>query len=162
MMQTWSLTFWRKKQSISGSMCYLRLMRRALSRPSRSLARISFLFSSSSTTFSATEDRLLALRSRMTAPRYIWVDLTGHKHQTLKTGFMHRISLHLRFQSHLCSWSFWAGSSSWRRDGRHEKNSIFQWRGLSSLRSPPSVQSPARCCPWAHSAPHMPMVMQCG
>lgn len=48
--------------------CYLRLMRRALSRLSRSLARISFLYSSSSTIFSATTDRLVVFRSKMTAP----------------------------------------------------------------------------------------------
>lgn len=48
--------------------CYLRLMRRALSRLSRSLARISFLYSSSSTILSVTTDRLLAFRSKMIAP----------------------------------------------------------------------------------------------
>lgn len=67
-------------REIVGPGHYLRLMRRALSRPSRSLARISFLFSSSSATFSATVDRLLAFRSRRTAPEYIWVSFNRHIH----------------------------------------------------------------------------------
>lgn len=112
------------KGEIVVAMHYLRLMSRALSRSSRSLARISFLFSSSSATFSSTADRLLAFRSKMTAPEYIWVAFNW-----TYLSSRCRFPLHLRFWSHLCSWSCGAGSDSWRWDRRHERNSIFLWPG---------------------------------
>lgn len=69
----------QSNRGILGCGGYLRLIRRALSRSSRSLARISSLFSSSSATFSAMVDRLLAFRSKMTAPEYIWASFNIHQ-----------------------------------------------------------------------------------
>lgn len=61
----WEFMQWQEKQKHS----YLRLSRRALSRESRSLGRISLLLTSSSAIFSATEARVLAFMSKMMAPK---------------------------------------------------------------------------------------------
>lgn len=73
MLQTflWQCRLVERNREAVGPVGYLRLMRRALSRPSRSLARTSPLFTSSSATFSATADRLVAFRSKRTAPGHI-------------------------------------------------------------------------------------------
>lgn len=64
-VKTFSLDF---RTEIIEHVVHLRLIRRALSRLSRSLERISSLASSSSTILSATKDRLLAFMSKMMAP----------------------------------------------------------------------------------------------
>lgn len=60
----------------------LRLMRSALNTPTRSPALISFLLSSSSTTFSATTEKLLVFRSKRNAPEHIRVAFKGLDHRT--------------------------------------------------------------------------------
>lgn len=72
----------------------LRLMRSALNKPSRSPARISFLLSSSSTTFSATTERLLVFRLKRNAPEHIGDAFNGT--DLLNTGLPPATHAHLR------------------------------------------------------------------